>query len=184
MLRFCPARLHVSRWLAICPAAARLLLSGKHMWSLASSSVICEEVWGHLKWKVTGAEIVADAGFWTWAPAYASLGALLRRIKVTYTRPGRSRRPISESLEEREVHEGIINQMLALPLSGMRPNRRPLFVFGGCFRGIKGPLLSLKMVNRLSRGLHLYMFAIIFSSSSICDKTFEIIFLWKLHFQK
>lgn len=62
-----------------------------------------------------------------------------------------------ESLEEREVHEGTVNQMLALPLSGMRPNRRPLFVFGGCFRGIKGPLLSLKMVNRLNGWLHFYV---------------------------
>lgn len=67
-----------------------------------------------------------------------------------------------ESLEEREVHEGIINQMLALPLSGMRPNRRPLFVYGGCFRGIKGPLLSLKMVNRLNGGLHLYICLLFF----------------------
>lgn len=80
-----------------------------------------------------------------------------------------------DSLEECEVHEGTINQTLALPLSGMRPNRRPLFVFGGCFRGIKGPLLSLNIVNRLNGWLHLYMF-VLFSSSSICDKTVEIIF--------
>lgn len=91
------------------------------------------------------------------------------RTKVTYTRPGPLTLSNGESLEEREVHEGTINQTLALPLSGMRPNRRPLFVFGGCFRGIKGPLLSLKMANRLNGWLRLNMF-VVFSSNSIRDK--------------
>lgn len=56
-----------------------------------------------------------------------------------------------DSLEECEVHEGTINQTLALPLSGTRPNRRPLFVLGGYFSGIRGPQGTIKMVNRINR---------------------------------